>query len=240
MIEAMIDGQTDPTALAGLAKGKLRQKRGELEQALLGSVQAHHRIILQQLLDLVDSMDKSISALDAEIEESCAPFTAAVARLDKITGIGVPTAQMVLSEIGTDMSKFPSDRHLCAWAGLAPGNYESAGKRKSGKTRKGNQSLRSGLVQSAQAAARSKNNYMSALYARIVPRRGHKRAVIAVAHAILKVIYHMIKNETEYNELGADYFDKLNPKRSANRLIKRLQDLGYTVTKPMEMQPIAA
>ena len=240
MIEAMISGESDPKVLADMALGKLRKKHDELERALLGSVNAHHKIILQQLLDLIDGMDKSISVLDAEIESRCAPFNEAVARLDEISGIGVTTAQMVLSEIGTDMSKFPSDGHLCAWAGVAPGNNESAGKRQSGKTRKGNQSLRAGLVQAAHAAARSKDTYLSALYRRIAARRGKKRAIIAVAHAILKIIYHMLKNETHYKDLGANYFDKLNPARTVNRFIKRLQELGYSVTKTTETEAVAA
>jgi transposase len=240
MIEAMIGGESDPKVLADMALGKLRNKHDELEKALLGSVNRHHKVILQQLLDLVDGMDKSIATLDKEIEDGCAPFVEAVERLDAITGIGVPTAQTVLSEIGTDMSKFPSDNHLCAWAGLAPGNNESAGKRKSGKTRKGNQSLRSALVQAANSASRSKDTYLSALYKRIAARRGKKRAIIAVAHAILKIMYHMLTKGTAYNEMGADYFDKLNLARTANRLIKRLEHLGYNVTAAPDTQAIAA
>jgi transposase len=240
MIEAMIGGETDPKILADLALGRLRKKQDDLERALLGSVSAHHKIILQELLNLVDSMDKSIGKLDDEIETACAPFIEAVDRLDKVTGIGVPTAQMVLSEIGTDMSKFPSDGHICAWAGVAPGNHESAGKRKSGKTRKGCQSLRTGLMQAAHAAARSKDTYLSALYRRIAARRGKKRAIVAVAHAMLKIIYHMLTKGTTYQELGADHFDKLNPKRTANRLIKRLEQLGYAVTRANEAMAVAA
>lgn len=232
MIEAMIGGEADPTVLADLARGRLRQRHNDLERALLGNMSAHHRIILQELLNLVDSMDTSISVLDREVEAACAPFVEAVERLDGITGIGVATAQTVISEIGTDMSKFPSDAHLCAWAGVAPGNNESAGKRRSGKTRKGNQSLRTGLVQAANAAAKSKDTYLSALYRRIAARRGRKRAIIAVAHAILKIVYHMLTNGTSYKELGADHFDKLNPERIANRLIKRIEKLGYSVIPP--------
>lgn len=211
-----------------------------MEKALLGRVEAHHRIILEQLIGLIDSMDKSIAALDKEIEERCAPFTAAVEKLDMITGVGPSTAQLILSEVGIDMNPFPTDGHLCAWAGVAPGNNESAGKRLSGRTRKGNQSLRAGLVQAAHAAARSKSTYLSALYRRIAARRGKKRAIIAVAHAILKIVYHMLKNETDYIKLGHDYFDKLNPKRTASRLIKRLEEMGYSVTKNQDTIAVAA
>ena len=239
MIEAMISGETDPKVLADLAAGRLRNKREDLEKALLGHVAPHHRLILQQFLDLIDSLDKSVAAFDQEIETACAPFTEAVGRLDTITGVGPSTAQMILSEVGIDMSPFPSAEHLSAWAGVAPGNNESAGKRLSGRTRKGNQSLRTGLVQSAHAAARSKDTYMAALYRRIAARRGKKRAILAVAHAILKIVYHMLTRNTTYNELGGDYFDKLNPKRTASRLIKRLEDMGYNVTQKQDELAIA-
>ena len=239
MIAAMIAGESDPTVLADLAVRRLRNKQADLEKALLGRVASHHRIILQQFLDVVDSLDKSIRALDQEIETCCAPFTEAVARLNTISGVGSSTAQMILSEIGTDLSHFPSAGHLCAWAGVAPGNNESAGKRLSGRTRKGNPSLRTGLVQAAHAAARTKDTYLSALFKRIAARRGKKRAIIAVAHALLKIIYHMLKDQTPYRDLGSDYFDKLNPKRSEGRLIKRLEAMGFTVTKNQQ-QPCAA
>ena len=240
MIDKMISGETDPKVLADLAVRRLRNKQEELEKALLGRVEAHHRIILEQLIGLIDSMDKSIAALDKEIEERCAPFAAAVEKLDTITGVGPSTAQLILSEVGADMSPFPTDGRLCAWAGVAPGNNESAGKRLSGRTRKGNQSLRAGLVQAAHAAARSKDTYLAALYRRIAARRGKKRAIIAVAHAILKIVYHMLKDGTDYIELGHDYFDKLNPKRTANRLIKRLEEMGYSIAKNPEAMAVAA
>lgn len=236
MIEAMISGESDPAVLADLAVRRLRSKQEALEQALFGNVQAHHRVILTQFLAVIDALDKSIGALDTEIEQALAPFTQAVQRLDTITGIGLATAQMILSEIGTDLSSFPSAAHLCAWAGLAPGNNESAGKRFSGRTRKGNQILRTGLVQAAQAAARSKTSYFSALFHRIAARRGKGRAIVAVAHAILKTIYYLLTRKNDYQDLGRDYFDKLNPKRTANRLIKRLEGLGYTITKTEQPQ----
>ena len=235
MIEQMIVGETDPKVLADLAAGRLRKKTEALEQALLGHVQAHHRLILHEMMQQIDSMDRSIAVLDHEIEARCAPFTEAVEQLDTITGVGPATAQMILSEVGTDLSAFPSAEHLCAWAGVAPGNHESGGKRLSGRIRKGNQSLKTGLVQAAHTAARSKDTYLSALYRRLAARRGKKRAVMAVAHAILKIVYHMLKRGTSYLELGGDFFDKLNPRRTANRLIQRLEEMGYSVTKPQEL-----
>jgi len=240
MIDALVSGGTDPQMLADLAAGRLRSKQEELEKALLGRVQAHHRVILGQLLSLVDSLDRSIAALGTEIEASCAPFTEAVGRLDTITGVGPSTAQMLLAEIGPNLSAFPSSGHLCAWAGVAPGNNESGGKRLSGRTRKGNQSLRTGLVQAAHAASRSRDTYLSALYRRIAARRGKKRAILAVAHAILKIVYHMLTRKTDYQELGGDYYDKLAPKRTASRLIKRLEEMGYAVTQTMQTDTVAA
>jgi transposase len=240
MITKMISGETDPKVLADLAAGRLRNKMETLEKALFGHVQDHHRIILQELMNQIDSMDKSVTILDEEIKARCAAFTETVEKLDAVTGVGTSTAQLIVSEVGTDVSAFPTDGHLCAWAGVAPGNNESAGKRLSGRTRKGNHSLRTGLVQAAHAAARSKDTYLSALYRRIAARRGKKRAIIAVAHAILKIIYHMLKHGTDYKELGHDYFDKLNPKRTANRLIRRLEEMGYSVVKAVEAQAVAA
>lgn len=231
MVEAMVMGETDPSLLASLAVGTMRNKREDLEKALLGRVQAHHRVILAQFLSVIDALDKSIQALDREIEQALAPFTEAVTRLDTITGVGPVTAQTIVSEVGTDLSSFPTAEHFAAWVALAPGNNESAGKRLPGGARKGNQALRSVLVQAAHAAARSRGTYMSSLFHRIAARRGKKRAVVAVAHSILKVAYHMLKRGTEYQDLGADHFDKLRPQRTASRLIQRLEVLGYTVTK---------
>jgi len=236
MIEAMVVGETDPKVLASLAVRGLRNKQEELEQALLGRVADHHRIIIKQFLSLIDALDSSIAELEKHIGEASSSFRDVVDRLDAIPGVGPVTAQMILSEIGTDMDAFPSDRHLCAWSGLAPGNNESAGKQLPGRPRKGNRSLRTGLIQAAHAAARSKGTYLSALYRRIAARRGNKKATVAVAHAILKAVYHMIVRQTAYHELGEDYYDKLSPRRTAPRLIRRLREMGYTVTK----QPDAA
>lgn len=240
MLEAMAAGESEAGKLADLAVGRLRSKRGELMLALHGRIQPHHRLILRQLLTQVKSLDQSIAVFDDEIGTQCVPFEGAVERLDTITGVGRATAELILSEIGPDMSKFATAGHLCAWAGVAPGNKESGGKRLSGRTRKANRSLRSGLVQAAQAAGRSKNTYLSALYRRIAARRGKKRAIIAVAHAILQAVYYMLTRCEEYRERGADYFDQLRPKMTATRLVKRLQTLGYIVNLSADPTQLAA
>lgn len=229
ILAALSEGQSDPATMAELAHGKLRLKREQLTKALEGRVKPHHRFVLTELLCQIDNLDETISHFDAEIETYCRPFEEAVARLDTIPGVGQRAAEVIVAEIGTDMTRFPSARHLCAWAGVAPGNDESAGKRRSGKTRKGDRALRAALVQAAHAAAHTKNTYLGALYHRIVARRGKKRAIIAVAHAILTIAYHLLVREEDYHEMGADYFDRRNPEAAAKRLARRIEKLGYHV-----------
>jgi transposase len=230
MLAALVAGHTDPHALADLAKGRLRSKREPLAKALEGRVKPHHRFVLTELLCQVDSLDETIARFDAQIQEICAPFEAAVGLLDTIPGVARHTAEMIVAEIGTDMTRFPSADHLTSWAGVAPGNYESAGKRASGKTRKGNRFLRTVLVQAAHAAARTKGTYLSAQYRRLSTRRGKKRAIMAVAHSMLVMAYYMIQRQEPYREAGADFFDRLQPEDTARRLVKRLEHLGYHVT----------
>ena len=240
MLNAIVAGTVDPTILALLAKGRLREKRQELEQALTGRVRPHQRLILSELLCQIDSLDESIARMDEAIGEALRPFDPTgelVQLLDTIPGVAETTAQVILSEVGTDLSRFPTAGHLCAWAGIAPGNNESGGKRLSGKTRHGNKMLCSALVQAAHAAARSKDTYFGAQYRRLSGRRGKNRALIAVAHSILVVAYHLIQRREPYKELGADYFDRRKPEATAKRLIGRLVQLGYTVTQP---QAVAA
>lgn len=246
MLDAMVSGETDPKILAAKARGRLRNKYDALEKALNGKIEEHHRLILEQLLSLIDAMDKSIAMLDEKIMQRCQkveqagiPFHEAVARLDTIPGVGKDTAELIVAEIGTDMTRFPNAECLCAWAGVAPGNNESAGRKRSGKTRKGNRALRTGLVVAANAAKRTNNSYLQSLYRRIAARRGKKRAIMAVAHAILKMAYYMLVRSTQYHELGADYFDKIRPKNVAKRLIARLTSLGYTVSGGPETMAIA-
>lgn len=230
ILEALIAGTLTPEQMAGLSKGRLRQKRDELSRALEGRVKPHHRFVLTELLCQIDSLDETIDRFDQEIEEYCHPFEEAVALLDTIPGIARETAEIIVSEIGTDMSRFPSANHLASWAGVAPGNNESAGKRHSGRTTKGNRALSVALTQAAHAAARTKNTYLSAQYHRLAGRRGKKRAIVAVAHTILVIAYHLIKRKEPYRELGSDYFDKRRPETTAKRLVRRLEQLGFQVS----------
>jgi transposase len=229
ILEAIVQEQSDPAQLANLAIGRLRDKLPELEAALAGRIRPHHRFLLAQHLAHLDFLDEQIAHYSQEIERLTHPFEELVALLDTIPGVARTTAELLLAEVGTDMSRFPSAAHLAAWAGLAPGNYESAGKRLSGQTRKGNQWLRTGLVQAANAAARQKNTYLSAQYHRLAARRGRQRALIAVAHSILVIAYHMLQRHEPYHELGANYFDERKRSSLANRLTRRLERLGYTV-----------
>jgi transposase len=230
MLAALLAGLTDPQALAELAKGRLRAKRELLAQALDGRVKPHHRFVLTELLCQIDSLDETIARFDTQIQAISGPFEGAIGLLDTIPGVARPTAEMIVAEIGTDMSRFPSADHLASWAGVAPGNHESAGKRTSGKTRQGNRFLRTVLVQAAHAAARTKGGYLSAQYRRLATRRGKKRAIMAVAHSMLVMAYHMIQRQEPYREAGADFFDRLQPEDTARRLVKRLEHLGYHVT----------
>jgi transposase len=240
MLAALLAGYTDPQALADLAKGRLRTKRELLAQALDGRVKPHHRFVLTELWCQIDGLDETIARFDAQIQAVYGPFEEAVGLLDTIPGVARHTAEMLVAEIGTDMSRFPSADHLAAWAGVAPGHHESAGKRTSGKTRKGHRFLRTTLVQAAHAAARTKQTYLRAQYRRLASRRGKKRAVLAVAHSILVIAYYMLQRKEPYREAGADFFDRLQPEDTARRLVKRLEHLGYHVTLqhlPTEVMP---
>lgn len=229
MLDALVAGEANPEVLADLARGRLRDKREQLSQALTGRVKPHHRFVLTELLCQIDSLDETIARFDLEIEAYCAPFEMAVVLLDTIPGVGRETAEVMVAEMGADMTHFPSADHLASWAGLAPGNHESAGKRRSAKTRKGNRTLCTALVQAAHGAAHTKGTYLAAQYHRLAARRGNKKAIIAVAHSILVIAYHMIQRQEPYRELGADYFDKRRPEATAKRLVKRLENLGFDV-----------
>lgn len=235
MLSALIGGERDPLRLAELAKGRMRSKLAELEAALLGHVKPHHALILAELLCQIDSVEASIERLETAIEEGSAPYREAVVFLDGVPGIGVTGARTILSEIGTDMSRFPTASHLCAWAGVAPGNNESAGKQRSGKTRQGNRALRRALVEAARAAVKTKGSYLQAQYYRLKPRCGSNRAIVAVAHSILQSIYYLLVRNESYKELGADYFDKRRPANTTKRLVDRLEHLGYKVTLEAEV-----
>ena len=230
MLAALLDGQTDPTVLVNLARGRLRKKRADLIKALTGRLQTHHRFILTELLCQIDNLDEAIAQFDEQIREHCVPFEEAVTLLDTIPGVARATAEVIVAEIGMDMSRFPSAAHLAAWAGVAPGNDESAGKRRSGKTRQGDRPLGVALNQAAHGAAHTKNTYLAAQYRRLARRRGKKRAIMAVAHSILVIAYHLILRKEPYRELGGDYFDKRRPEAAAKQMMKRLEQLGYSVT----------
>jgi transposase len=230
ILAALLTGHVDPQALAELAKGRLRSTRDQLASALEGRVKPHHRFVLTELLSQIDSLDETIARFEAQIQAICGPFEEAVALLDTIPGVARRPAEMIVAEIGTDMTRVPSADPLASWAGVAPGNHESAGKQASGKTRKGNRFLRTTLVQAAHAAARTRGTYLNAQYRRLAARRGKKRAILAVAHSMLVMAYDMIQRREPYHDAGADFFDRLQPEDTARRLVKRLETLGYLVT----------
>src|SRR5260370_26625161 len=236
MLRALIAGEDDPPKLAELARRKLRAKIPALRLALRGRVTAHHRFLLGLLLDELTHLEGLIERLTARISEVLpSPFAEAIARLTTIPGIEVRAAENIVAEIGVDMDVFPTDGHLASWAGMCSGQRESAGKRQSGRTRKGNQWLRTTLVQVAWAASHTKHTYLSAQYRRLAGRRGKKRALVAVGHTILVMIYHLLREGTTYAELGADYFDHLDTDRLTRTLVRRLERLGHEVVlRPKE------
>jgi transposase len=236
MLEAMGKGEPDSQRLAEMAQGKLRNKIAELERALEGRVSAHHRFLLRELLDHFYFVESKMRRIEQEVEERLRPFQSAVIRLCTIPGVDRVTAWGLLAEIGLNMEQFPDAPHLASWAGLCPGSHESAGKRKSGKIRKGSLWLRRCLCQAAWAVSTKKNNYLSALYRRLAARRGVKRATIAVAHNLLIIAYYILRDHTCYQDLGPDYFDRLNPEGLRRRLTKRLEGLGFKVT----LEPVAS
>jgi transposase len=240
MLEAIIAGQASPTEMADLAKGRLREKREALVKALEGRVKPHHRFVLTELLCQIDSLDETLERFNEQIEAYCRPFEEAVVLLDTIPGVGRETAEVIVAEIGTDMGRFPTANHLAAWAGVAPGNNESGGKRRSGRTRQGNKPLGAALNQAAHGAARTKDTYLSAQYHRLARRIGKKKAIVAVAHSILVIAYHLIQRQEPYRELGGDYFDKRRPEATARNLVKRLHRLGYQVSLQPAAVPVPA
>src|SRR5262245_30885607 len=234
MLEALIAGVSDPAQLADLARKRLRAKIPQLRLALAGRVTDHHRFLLRMPLDHLDGL---VGRLTARVEEVLAPFAEAAARLQTIPGVSQRVADVVVAELGTRMEQFPSAAHLASWAGLCPGNHESAGKRKTGRTTKGDRWLRTILVQAAWAASRTKGTYFQAQYQHLARRRGRKRALVAVAHTLLVVIYHLLKDGTTYVELGPDHLGRQDPERLTQRLIKRLERLGHKVI--LEPRPAA-
>ena len=239
MLEALCQGSNDPVALAELARGRLRSKLPALRRALESRFRDHRAFLVAQILAHLDYLDEAIGACSSRIEEQIAPFASALTLLESIPGVGRRNAEVIVAEIGVDMSVFPSSRHLASWAKLSPGNNESAGKRKSGSTGKGSPWLRSALVESALAGTRTRG-YLRAKYWRIRQRRGHQRAVIAVAHAILEISYHLLTTGELYHELGDDFFERRDSERATQRHLRALERLGYRVTIDAVPEPEAA
>jgi transposase len=229
MLRALVAGEQDPKKLAELARGRLQKKLPALEAALQGRVTDHHRFLLQLLLDQVQALDALLGRLDGRIGDLTAPWEGAIQRLDTIPGVNRRTAEGILAEVGTDMGQFPTDGHLASWTGVCPGQRQSGDKARGGKTRQGNRWLRRLLVQAAWAASRKKDSYLKAHYRRLAGRRGRKRAAVAVGHTLLVIVYHRLKRGTTYQELGADYLERLEPERLARSLVKRLERLGHKV-----------
>ncbi|MQB01745.1 MAG: IS110 family transposase [Actinobacteria bacterium] len=239
MLDALVAGGRDTAALAELAKGRMRPKIPQLREALEGRFSEHHALIVAEMLARVDHADATIQRLSERIDEVISPFVADVELLRTIPGVDRRTAEVIIAEIGADMGRFPSAGHLASWAGICPGNNESAGKHHSGRTRKGSKWLRKALVEAAHAAARSKNTYLSAHYHRIRGRRGPKKAAVATGHSILVIAYHLLERREPYSDLGADYFVERQSKQSyQQRLIRQLERMGNKVT--VEPLPNAA
>lgn len=229
MLEALIAGERDLSVMAELARGRMRSKRAELEEALRGHFLPHHSFLLTEHLSHLDYLDEAIDRVSQAIEEHLADEQEAIALLDTIPGVSQRTAEILIAEIGTDMSRFPSAKHLASWAGMCPGHHESAGKRLSGKTRKGSRWLRQVLVEIAHVAAKTKDTYLAAQYRRIAARRGKKRALIALGHTVLVIAYQLLTRQQPYHDLGVAYFDKLEQNRVKRRLVHRLERMGYEV-----------
>jgi transposase len=230
MLEAIIAGQENPPQLAQMARGKLKSKIPQLEQALEGRVREHHRFLLAEYLDEWKALGERIGRMEDEIDKHIHPFESAVTLWQTLPGVDRVTACNLVTEIGVDMNQFPTGPHLASWAGLCPGNHASAGKRKSGQTRDGNKWLRRSLCQAGWAVTRKKNCYLSAQFKRLAARRGVKRAVMAVAHTMLIIGYHMLKSGQGYHELGGNYLEQINTHQLQRYFVKRLQRLGLKVT----------
>ena len=235
MLRALAAGETDAEKMSHLARRTLKRKQPQLQQALEGRVTPAQRWILGQLLDQYDQVEAALQSvaerIRQEVDSSADPFVPeAIKLLDTIPGVGETVTQIIVAEIGVDMDRFPTDHHLASWAGMCPGNNESAGKRKSGKTTKGSRYLRAALVQAAWAASHQQGTYLAAQYKRLVKRMGKKKALVAVGHSMLVMVYHVLQNRTRYQELGGDYFDRRNVAKQRKRLIRQLESLGVKVT----------
>jgi transposase len=238
MLEALIDGTTNPEVLAELARGRLRSKIPALKEALEGHFSAHHALMASRILAHIDYLDETIAELSGEIEQALTPFSEQVALLDTIPGVNRRVAETIIAEIGVDMDQFPTHHHLASWAGMCPGSDESAGKRRPGKTRKGSKWLRSILVEAAQASSRARGTYLAARFARIKGRRGYKKATVAVGHSILVIAYHVLERGEPYHELGEDHLHRRRSEEAyRKRLVRQLEKLGHRVVLESSPQP---
>jgi transposase len=230
MLDAILAGEEDAQALADLAHGRLRAKLPELAQALDGRVQPHHRVLIAHILAHIDFLEATIAQLQQEVERCLVPFEQAVRLLQTIPGVGESAAATIVAEIGTDMGRFPSAKHLASWAGVCPGNRQSAGKQRSGKPTGGDSWLKGVLGEVAWVIAHTRDNYLSAHYHRIARRRGKYKAIGAVMHRVLVIAYHILREQCQYHELGADYVERRDAQRIERHHVKRLEQLGYAVT----------
>jgi len=237
MIEALIAGERDPVVLAELALGKMRPKIRQLTEALAANWRPHHSLVATQIIAHIDHLDASIDALSVEIGRRCDPFGDLIERMCEIPGVSRTIAEIVIAETGADMTRFPTPQQLCAWAGVAPANHESAGKRRPAGTRKGQRWLRRALLEAAKSLSCSNNSFLAARYRRLARRRGPNTAAVAVAHSLLTILWHLMADPTvRYVDLGADFYQRRqDPKREAARLVNKLAALGYTAT----LQPAA-
>ena len=237
ILDALAAGETDPEALAGRVRTRIRACRGQVVEALRGRVSAHQRLLLRIHLAQTDAIDAAIAQIDDEVGERLEPFRQAIARLTTIPGVSELSAAVIVAEIGFDMARFPTSAHLVSWAGLCPKNDESAGKRRSTKLRKGAPWLKTLLVQSAWSAIRAKATYLQALFLRLKARRGPRKAIMAVAAAILTAVYWMLRRGVAYTDLGADHFNRIERTRLAARLARKLDELGFDVTLTQRPAP---
>ena len=236
MLRALIAGKATPQEMAELAKGLLRKKIPELELALEGKLEEHHRFLLELQLQRLEAAEKDLAVLEPRIRRMLEPYAAQLALLDEIPGVDWTLAAVIIAELGVDVSVFGNVSQLASWAGVGPGNNESAGKRKSSRIPNGNVYLKSGLVEAANAAARAKGTYLRDKFFRLEAPRGYKRAVVAIAHKILVAIYHMLSQQVSYNDLGDLYLDKLNKNHLTRNLVHRPERLGYAVTLTLQQK----
>jgi transposase len=230
MLHALVEGDLAPAVMAEFARGRMRAKREQLVQALTGQLKPHHRFLIAEHLAHIDTLEEAIERLSGEIAEQLHPYEDLLKRLETIPGIQRRLAEVILAEVGPDMSRFPTAAHVASWAGMCPGNHESAGKRLSGKTRKGSRWLRTALIEAAHAASHCKDSYLSAHYHRIAAHRGKNRAAVALGHTLLIIVYHVIAEEKSYQDLGGSYLDNLDRHGKERRLVRQLEKLGFEVS----------